>query len=521
MCAWSPGRPLDSTRWYCFVPHALIPNAFAHSFRSLVPLTCSAHLFRFAPPARTPHKPADTIWYSYPHEYIDARCGLPPLPPTTAAGTFPLEDSGGSHSNRSKTTMERAATTPAPAGLVPVRICAEGGGGGDDDDNDAVAATLSCTEKDHVIIAIEFASYGTPTGTCGGYEEGPIGPLPTFGRAPLSMPVVKGLCMHRRTCTVMPGREAFAGFTGPRLVIQALCGPSSSSPSTTSSCNNGACWRPARELRPFTAQLLPKPIAPVAQQYYKLADIDGGAGVTKIAPGDFTFQTQREIQGGLQIKMTRKRRTRSRVGERARGTPSGTPCGTHGTTGGTIETPLMMQVRLSETTATDESAGGALVPRVPNYAGTNYTDVFTFSSPLSRSVEKDDMKGGEAEEVEEVEEVAEHHEYAEWRFGRLTFSDPSVEAGDFEINVWVVNFPVAAAQEEGGGGSLPYIGGSAHTALSTSSVTLDRVWDLVRFVGTARTITHTHREVPQCWPLARLLTRLTSPESPHLPYRVC
>jgi hypothetical protein len=147
----------------------------------------------------------------------------------------------------------------------------------------------------------------------------------------------------------------------------------------------------------------------------------------------------------------------------------------------------MLQVRLSEATATDESAGGALVPRVPNYAGTNYTDMFTFSPPRSRSVESEDEKG---EKGEEVAEVAEHHEYAEWRFGRLTFSDPSVEAGDFEINVWVVNFPVAAAHEEGGGGSLPYVGGSAHTALSTSSVTLDRVWDLVRFVRTARIITH-------------------------------
>lgn len=54
---------------------------------------------------------------------------------------------------------------------------------------------LACEDPSAVINAIQFASYGTPTGTCGNYAVGSC-------NAPNSTAIVSSYCLNKNNCSV-------------------------------------------------------------------------------------------------------------------------------------------------------------------------------------------------------------------------------------------------------------------------------------------------------------------------------
>lgn len=79
--------------------------------------------------------------------------------------------------------------------------------------------SLQCNDADAVISAIQFASYGTPTGTCGNYSLGQC-------NAPNSSAIVTSYCLGKNACTVPATTPIFGDpcyGTVKQLVVQALC----------------------------------------------------------------------------------------------------------------------------------------------------------------------------------------------------------------------------------------------------------------------------------------------------------
>eukprot|EP00056_Hartaetosiga_gracilis_P008820 m.126720 g.126720 ORF g.126720 m.126720 type:complete len:616 (+) comp12997_c0_seq10:1643-3490(+) len=78
--------------------------------------------------------------------------------------------------------------------------------------------TLSCAEEGAVISAIEFASFGTPTGTCGNYTVGKCNALNTTS-------IMKLACIGKKSCSV----QSYPTFGDPcyktykDFVVQATC----------------------------------------------------------------------------------------------------------------------------------------------------------------------------------------------------------------------------------------------------------------------------------------------------------
>jgi len=95
---------------------------------------------------------------------------------------------------------------------LPLSVCASV------DENSV--ATISCPSST-VVKTIKFASYGTPTGSCGAFSKGSC----DSGN---SMPVVAGACLNKATCTIYAQNSVFGdpcGNTPKRLYIQAFCNP--------------------------------------------------------------------------------------------------------------------------------------------------------------------------------------------------------------------------------------------------------------------------------------------------------
>ena len=84
-------------------------------------------------------------------------------------------------------------------------------------------ATLTCPSG-NVITAINFASYGTPSGSCvDGFIQGSC-------HATTSVSVVSSACLNRATCSVSSSYQLFTYDpcigTRKHLYIKATCGPS-------------------------------------------------------------------------------------------------------------------------------------------------------------------------------------------------------------------------------------------------------------------------------------------------------
>lgn len=80
--------------------------------------------------------------------------------------------------------------------------------------------TLTCLQGE-IVDQIAFASYGTPTGECGGFVAGAC-------NATTSTQVVEDLCVGRATCIVPASNGSFGDpcrSTVKRLVIEASCVP--------------------------------------------------------------------------------------------------------------------------------------------------------------------------------------------------------------------------------------------------------------------------------------------------------
>ncbi|CAF1184471.1 unnamed protein product, partial [Didymodactylos carnosus] len=82
--------------------------------------------------------------------------------------------------------------------------------------------TLTCALSGGRINKIEFASFGTPTGTCGNYTIGQC-------HSNKTMSVIRKLCLFRRICTVYVTNDLFDGDPCPgmnkRLAVQITCYP--------------------------------------------------------------------------------------------------------------------------------------------------------------------------------------------------------------------------------------------------------------------------------------------------------
>ena len=105
------------------------------------------------------------------------------------------------------------------------------------------SAQLACPAGE-VIKQIDFASYGTPTGTCGSFSFGAC-------NASDSLSTVQALCVGKSSCTIAAANATFGDpcvGTVKRLYLQVTCGASAapsppdmgqSSPDMT--CASGAC----------------------------------------------------------------------------------------------------------------------------------------------------------------------------------------------------------------------------------------------------------------------------------------
>ena len=112
-------------------------------------------------------------------------------------------------------------------------VCVDNGGDDDDDNggggtgsggtcavaNEASTATLSCSNG-QVIKSIEFASYGTPTGSC-----------PNFSRSEChasgSANKVRDRCLNRQSCEVPANNGVFGDpceGVPKKLVVRYSCG---------------------------------------------------------------------------------------------------------------------------------------------------------------------------------------------------------------------------------------------------------------------------------------------------------
>lgn len=81
------------------------------------------------------------------------------------------------------------------------------------------AAALTCPEGS-TITAIEFASFGTPTGTCGAFAQSSC-------HAASSQAVLEAACLGQSTCAVDVSNAKFGGdpcsFVEKNLNVQVTC----------------------------------------------------------------------------------------------------------------------------------------------------------------------------------------------------------------------------------------------------------------------------------------------------------
>jgi len=117
------------------------------------------------------------------------------------------------------------SVAPAPAPATPAPSNGGGAGTGDSSvvcvgpiwENSPV--TIKCPKSSQKITQVQFASYGTPTGTCGNFKLGKC-----IGGS--SMAVLIDKCVGRNTCTFNVANNVFGDpcpRTGKNLKAQVLC----------------------------------------------------------------------------------------------------------------------------------------------------------------------------------------------------------------------------------------------------------------------------------------------------------
>jgi len=91
--------------------------------------------------------------------------------------------------------------------------------------------TLTCPPS-YVVKEIQFASFGTPTGTCGNYSTN------TSCNSANSLNIVNSQCLGKNSCSIPATNAFFGGDPCPNvvkeLVVQASCLPSIATSPTTS-----------------------------------------------------------------------------------------------------------------------------------------------------------------------------------------------------------------------------------------------------------------------------------------------
>ena len=99
-------------------------------------------------------------------------------------------------------------------------------GEGEEKDDEGTPVTLSCGASGKTIASIDFASYGTPTGSCAG-GSGPMSKNASCD-APTALSVVEAACIGKSECTLYANNTQFGGQDPcpgmrKRLLITATC----------------------------------------------------------------------------------------------------------------------------------------------------------------------------------------------------------------------------------------------------------------------------------------------------------
>jgi endonuclease/exonuclease/phosphatase family metal-dependent hydrolase len=132
----------------------------------------------------------------------------------------------GSSSSSSGSSSGSSGSAPAPSNPTPSTSGGSSGAGSGDSSVVCVGpiwegapVTFTCPKSSQKISQVQFASYGTPTGTCGNFKLGKC-----IGGS--SMAVVKDKCVGRNTCTFPVANNVFGDpcpGTGKHLRAQVLC----------------------------------------------------------------------------------------------------------------------------------------------------------------------------------------------------------------------------------------------------------------------------------------------------------
>ena len=154
----------------------------------------------------------------------------PSSAPSSSRPTSPAPSSSRPTSSRPSSLRPTSASPTSFSPTASGVICATA--------DESSIATISCPSGT-VVRSIDFASYGTPIGSCGAFSRDPNCDSSN------SMSVVTSACLNEATCTVAAQNSVFGDpceGTGKQLYIQAGCGlmptfapsspPSSSRPSS-------------------------------------------------------------------------------------------------------------------------------------------------------------------------------------------------------------------------------------------------------------------------------------------------
>jgi mannan endo-1,4-beta-mannosidase len=123
-------------------------------------------------------------------------------------------------------TVKRLSVQATCSGAAQTGTCASGA------ENDAI--TLSCPAG-QVVTSISFASYGTPSGTCGAFVAGSC-------QSSSSAAVVSNACVGKGSCTLSASNSLFGDpcvGTVKRLSVQATCGSAPQTSGTQGDAGKG------------------------------------------------------------------------------------------------------------------------------------------------------------------------------------------------------------------------------------------------------------------------------------------
>lgn len=113
-----------------------------------------------------------------------------------------------------------------------------------------VPLRLQCEDAGATIATIRYASFGTPSGTCPAFANGPCS-------AKASLSVVENACLGNRACTVNATNDEFGGDPCPGTSKQLII---------VAHCSQGGGFQPNTVLPPVDRQKLPAYVSSVTLQ---------------------------------------------------------------------------------------------------------------------------------------------------------------------------------------------------------------------------------------------------------------